>query len=518
MGYPSSSRGVVGVTTSILLHVMVLFRLCDWNTGTILVNAFVMSGGGGGGGGWGTGIRSTSSVTSTCRSFAFNRRPRLLGSTTTREHIMMRSLSCRQNNDSHDNNNSDEEHVWITELEAQSAAQRDNCPLTIWEGTWVDVSTVEPWSQTRLLRLRPEYEWTPVHEDDDHDHHPNNTTSTGTMDDLPTTNKGQESEGLLLLQRGGIQEWERTANEVARVTMDWCRDFVLPLHLCPWAKASVQSQSTAIRIKVIPQTHGFFATTTPVRGGGGGGGITRSSSTTTTGRRMDMDDIGMEPALRTAALELLLLTGQITLPSSNNNKNKNKNKNDDDDMMSGPVSVKTVDPNVAITFLVAAPLPPKSFHDEYKSLELVKEPHLFEFEFENFYQSVTDLEDQLFEEADRFNEKNAQKQQGNNNPVNVKEYENGMLGDLITMAPFHPDWEFASENGNDSDDHAAIQYEKKAPYPMISLVCTSAITEAGEIVSQTIGQQNAETLTHMGPHALGQLFRSAISPRRQQQQ
>jgi len=424
---------------------------------------------------------------------------------------MMRSLSCQ--NDNHDNNNSDEAHVWITELEAQCAAKRDNWPLTIWEGTWVDVSTVEPWSQTRLLRLRPEYDWTPVHDEDDHDHYLSTTPTTG-MDGLPSTNKGTESE-VILLQRRRIQEWERTANEVARVTMDWCRDFVLPLHLCPWAKASIQSQSTAIRIKVIPQTHGFYATTTPVRDGGGGGGgdTTRSSSSTTTGRRMDMDDIGMEPALRTAALELLLLTGQITLPSSNN---KNNNKNDDD-MMSGPVSeFKTADPNVAITFLVAAPLPPKSSHDEYKSLELVKEPHLFEFEFENFYQSVTDLEDQLFEEADRCNENNAQKQQGNN-PV-VMEYENGMLGDLITMAPFHPDWEFASENGNDSDDHAAIQYEKKAPYPMISLVCTSAITEAGEIVSETIGQQNAETLTHMGPHALGQLFRSAISPRRQQQQ
>lgn len=63
---------------------------------------------------------------------------------------------------------------------------------------------------------------------------------------------------------------------------------------------------------------------------------------------------------------------------------------------------------------------------------------------------------------------------------------------LVTLAAFHPKWAFC---GNDDDENsAALDFEKKSPYPAISLVWTAGIDAAGPEATDRIGEHNKQLL------------------------
>lgn len=138
-----------------------------------------------------------------------------------------------------------------------------------------------------------------------------------------------------------------------------------------------------------------------------------------------------------------------------------------------------VDANVGITFVLAIP----------KNGENLSQDVPWDFEFEQFYDFAVDLEDRLFDEAE------------------VDDTADTMIGDEITLAPFHPDWFFASE---DSASKNPLDYEKKSPYPTISLVRTSVIMQAGEDATGRIGIHNEQTLTEVGSDRLEDLYQRKV--------
>jgi len=108
-----------------------------------------------------------------------------------------------------------------------------------------------------------------------------------------------------------------------------------------------------------------------------------------------------------------------------------------------------------------------------------------QWDFDSFYDWFFEFEDRLLEEA---------------------EHDTKSIGEYVTPAPFHPHWQFEGD-----DD--ALSFEKRSPYPTVSIVCTSEIEKAGDEVTQQIGIQNAHTLTNMGSAALEEFYEKNVYQR-----
>ena len=50
--------------------------------------------------------------------------------------------------------------------------------------------------------------------------------------------------------------------------------------------------------------------------------------------------------------------------------------------------------------------------------------------------------------------------------------------DNVIVAPFHPSWEFGG-----MDDDPCLDYEKRSPYPLVTLVSTDVVEKAGATVT-----------------------------------
>lgn len=181
------------------------------------------------------------------------------------------------------------------------------------------------------------------------------------------------------------EEYNGFEDRVVAETWRWCSDFVVPLELCPWAAASVQSKG-AVRIAL---------------------------STTN-----EMSEAILQNAVR----------------------------------LRQDVDAQLADPNVAIVFVVCSD----------RNWDFV------EF-YEYFYQ-----------------------------------FEESWHNDFVTLAPFHPDWQFGG------DTPLELGMEKQSPYPTVSLVCTSVIDKAGEAATNQIGQHNEEVLLNLGLDKLQRLYQSAV--------
>lgn len=137
-----------------------------------------------------------------------------------------------------------------------------------------------------------------------------------------------------------------------------------------------------------------------------------------------------------------------------------------------------VDENVAITFVIALP----ALHDG----------NCYDFEFDNFYDFSVDLEDRLFDEAEESSDDS-----------------NIQIGDEITIAPFHPEWTFASDSGDIKLE--AVDFEKRSPFPTISLVKSLVIERAGEEATTRIGLNNKMILEQYGVEWLQSFYNTNIT-------
>jgi hypothetical protein len=102
-------------------------------------------------------------------------------------------------------------------------------------------------------------------------------------------------------------------------------------------------------------------------------------------------------------------------------------------------------------------------------------------DFADFHEYFLDFEDRLLDECDGYWEEEEEEVQEEEEEEDEDGdgREDGILPPLgceITVAAFHPRWRF-SRDGGDIDDGAdrAVDYEKRAPHPTISIVMSSAI-------------------------------------------
>ncbi len=234
---------------------------------------------------------------------------------------------------------------------------------------------------------------------------------------------------------------KKIAKEVTKLVTNWCKNFVLELDLCPWAKASLQT-SGAMRFFLVP----------PLK------------PETDDGIDLEMFQEKLEQWMERiveAAAEQFQAEILATESVDNNEAS----------------SIQLE--KAAIYFVVFLPndddsLLPNSFVD-------------FSYWF-------MDMEENWKEEYD----------------------------DVI-VAPFHPCWTFGQDDGDNHSITACLDYEKRSPYPLVTLVSTEVVENAGAVVTEAIGEHNEQVLvgietehkcdsnkkSHMNA-SVGDLWRSAV--------
>ena len=93
--------------------------------------------------------------------------------------------------------------------------------------------------------------------------------------------------------------------------------------------------------------------------------------------------------------------------------------------------------------------------------------------------------------------------------------------DPITIAPFHPLWEFGDDEDEDIigevDDTGSewekLAFEKRSPYPTVTIVSSATIDQAGPVVTEQIAKTNRETLTSYTAKQLGEIWNKSIFSR-----
>ena len=97
--------------------------------------------------------------------------------------------------------------------------------------------------------------------------------------------------------------------------------------------------------------------------------------------------------------------------------------------------------------------------------------------FPEFYQWFIDVEDEWID-------------QGEQTPLDS-------VYNLVTLAAFHPDWEFGTNPNTPLDDiekERCMNFEKQSPHPTITLVWTGTIEAAGQQATERIAEHNQKVL------------------------
>jgi hypothetical protein len=246
----------------------------------------------------------------------------------------------------------------------------------------------------------------------------------------------------------------------ARYTWNWCRHFVQELELCPWAKSSLETKN-AIQFFIVTslpkkqqainnQQEEDFARL-----------VVENVAKKFIDEIISCDDedstVMSSPSSPPSILERAAIYMILFLSSNSSNNNSNSSKDISDD--------KVNDSTLMI-----------SFTDD----------------FDEFYDWFVELEEEW--------------------GVDDHELEK------VIVAPFHPDWEFGVDDNDDDDadersmTNTALSYEKKSPFPLVSLVSARVVEQAAEGVTEKIGIHNEQVLTdHMSDvNGLETLWRSAV--------
>jgi hypothetical protein len=76
--------------------------------------------------------------------------------------------------------------------------------------------------------------------------------------------------------------------------------------------------------------------------------------------------------------------------------------------------------------------------------------------------------------------------------------------DEVIVAPFHPDWAFAGEP-------ESLQFEKRSPYPTVTLVSTRVVEAAGEEATEQIGKHNEYVLLSKSVDELQTMWNQSLT-------
>jgi hypothetical protein len=223
-------------------------------------------------------------------------------------------------------------------------------------------------------------------------------------------------------------------------TLRWCRNFVLPLALCPWAAASVQ------QLQFSQQQQS-------------------SSSSSHADVVITDQNASITPYEPTAFAPI---TPAMQFFSVKKSEDMERAVHHVARIFRDAVGVhKTIDPSVAIFFVLC----------EDRS-----------WDFIDFYDWFCAVEEEDWDDEDDESDEDVQCQ--------------------VTLAPFHPGWMF--EDDGTATTNPSLQFEKKSPYPTVTLVWTDVIDTAGPMVSSKIGAQNEITLGRKSVAELTTLYQQCV--------
>lgn len=274
------------------------------------------------------------------------------------------------------------------------------------------------------------------------------------------------------------------AIEAIESTRRWSENFVRKLKLCPWAGSSIDVPG-GIRYWVVL-----------VEDRVSGDDNDPSDIFYTRRRRAKGGDHHVEDKRRAAILEQMEgivrdagkhLMQITTSPSSKEGEYNN--------------AFDAIDPSVAISFVI-----------------LVEQPSL---PFVAFHEYFIDLEEKLLDECDAYDDdETSQEEDEKEDDDGCSTVDNIPIGCDITVAAFHPQWRFGQDGGNDYEE--AVNFEKRAPYPTISIVRSSAIDvlmnddddsvviDCSAPATRRIADQNEKTLRDIGIDKLRELFDAVV--------
>jgi hypothetical protein len=91
---------------------------------------------------------------------------------------------------------------------------------------------------------------------------------------------------------------------------------------------------------------------------------------------------------------------------------------------------------------------------------------------------------------------------------NIDKGDDDDLLSQVTLAPFHPGWMF--EDDGAAATNPSLQFEKKSPFPTVTLVWTDIIDAAGPAVSSKIAAQNEITLGKKSVEELAAMYQQSV--------
>jgi hypothetical protein len=253
------------------------------------------------------------------------------------------------------------------------------------------------------------------------------------------------------------------ALQAIQATYRWADKFVRQLNLCPWAGSSLDKPGAICYWALLIDDN--------------------------EDERMIFDK--MEEIVREAGVQLALAT-----------------TSDDDDDDEEKEDNGRIDPSVAISFIVLVPMGGSTTNNKYAL------PN-----FGNFHEFFINLEDRLLDECDDYWDTVGDDDDDEETNDNHVQHVNSSLGCEITIAAFHPDWQFF--NGSEDADGDAIDYEKRTLYPTISIVMSSVIdslmkeredgnngdsSSSSAPVTERIADLNEKTLCAIGVERLKEIF------------
>ena len=80
------------------------------------------------------------------------------------------------------------------------------------------------------------------------------------------------------------------------------------------------------------------------------------------------------------------------------------------------------------------------------------------------------------------------------------------LADVVTVAGFHPRWEFGDSVGSDP----AVSWEKRSPVPTVSVVLSQGVLAAGREATAGIAEHNEAVLSTLGEAATAEVFKTKV--------
>ncbi|KAL7521015.1 hypothetical protein ACHAWX_005710 [Stephanocyclus meneghinianus] len=164
--------------------------------------------------------------------------------------------------------------------------------------------------------------------------------------------------------------------------------------------------------------------------------------------------------------------------------------------------LKSIDASVAISFVILVPT---------KSNGFATSPTI---PFESFHDCFFDLEDRLLDECDEYWDSMDDNNDNKNSEAMIPD------GCKFTIAAFHPLWKFNNEDDPETDENK--DFEKRTPYPTISIVMSSAIdalvekdsrqqeNNASSVVTERIAALNEKTLRKIGLEKLMSMFETDV--------